>query len=76
MKKMVEVRIEETLVKTIQVEVPNNLSIEDRMEYAENKAHEMYENEEIVLTADDFSGNTMCSVHDLESDIESDWHTF
>lgn len=74
MKKIVDVLIEEHLVKTIQIEVPNELTdVIDREIYAIEKVKEMYQNQEIILTADDFNGTTLVQTHDVESDIESEW---
>jgi hypothetical protein len=44
-----EIRIEEILQRTINVEAENK-------EEAIEKVKEMYRNEEVVLTADDFAG--------------------
>ena len=38
-----------------------------------DKVKEMYQNQEIILTADDFNGTTLVQIHDVESDIESEW---
>lgn len=74
MKKIVDVLIEEHLVKTIQIEVPNELTdVIDREIYAMDKVKEMYRNQEIILTSDDFNGTTLVQTHDVESDIESEW---
>ena len=74
MKKIVNVTIEEHLAKTIQVEVPNELTdVIDREIYAMDKVKEMYQNQEIILTADDFNGTTLVQIHDVESDIVSEW---
>ena len=74
MKKIVNVTIEEHLAKTIQVEVPNELTdVIDREIYAMDKVKEMYRNQEIILTSDDFNGTTLVQTHDVESDIESEW---
>lgn len=74
MKKFVEVSIEEHLTRTIKVQVPENLSELDRIEYATDKVREMYyEKEEIVLNADDYNGTTLCQIHDIETDNYTDW---
>lgn len=74
MKKIVDVMIEEHLVKTIQIEVPNELTdVIDREIYAMDKVKDMYLNQDIILTADDFNGTTLVQTHDVESDIESEW---
>lgn len=74
MGKIVDVLIEEHLAKTIQVEVPNELTdVIDREIYAMDKVKDMYLNQDIILTADDFNGTTLVQTHDVESDIESEW---
>lgn len=50
----IKVTIEERLSKTVEIEVNDNLSEIEKEEVAEKKATEMYYNEEIVLTSDDF----------------------
>ena len=60
--KEVWVTIEETLSKTVKINVPDD--IKAPLEYAEDKAKEMYKNEEIVLTADDFDGCRAVTVED------------
>ena len=64
--------IEETLYKEIEIEAPSELDTEDAMEYAENKVREMYRNEEIILTADDYTGNT-CYMVKHEDGTETSW---
>ena len=59
----VYVNIEETLSKTVEVEIPN--SITDKEEaylYAKQQVTQAYKNEEIVLTADNFDGFTKIEV--------------
>lgn len=74
MAKFVDVMVEEHLVKTIRIEVPNELTdVIDREIYAMDKVKEMYKNQEIILTADDFNGTTLIQTHDFESDIDSEW---
>lgn len=69
----VKVSIEEHLCKTIEIEVPNNLDENEAMEYAEDEAREMYENEEIILTADDHNGVVLMQI-ELEDGTYTDWH--
>lgn len=71
--KRVSVSIEEHLCKTIEIEVPDDVN--DALEYAEEKAKEMYFNEEIVLTADDFNGQRCIRVEDEEG-YETNWFDF
>ena len=69
----VTVHIEETLCKKVNVWVPDNWDVDERMEYAEKKAREAYEHELIVLTADDFTGIAHMMVEDEESGTETNW---
>lgn len=69
----VKVYIEEHLVKEIEIECPDNMDRDDRLEYAEEKAKEMYNNEEIVLTADDYNGITLISAEDVETEMSTEW---
>lgn len=69
----VNVYIEETLCKKIEFWVPDDLTVEERMEFAEEKAREAYEDNQIVLTADDFTGIVHVMVKDEESGIETNW---
>lgn len=69
----VNVSIEEHLCKTVTIEVPDN--VEDALEYAEEKAKEMYSNEEIVLTADDFNGQR-CMMAEDENGFATNWFDF
>lgn len=57
----VTVYIEEHLCRGIEIDVPDGFDTDDAIEYAEDKVKEMYKNEEIVLTADDFNGNRLWS---------------
>lgn len=65
--------IEEHLCKEIEIEVPDY--IDDAMEWVKDKAKEMYFNEEIVLTADDFNGQRCMMVQDDEGH-ETNWFNF
>lgn len=71
----VVVYIEETLCKEIEIDVPNELGLDadEEMEYAENKAKEMYKNKEIVLTAEDYTGITGMMVKH-EDGTETSWN--
>ena len=71
--KKVKVYIEETLCREIEIEVDENLSVDDRMEFAEEKVTEMYRNEEIVLTSDDYNGLTQICVEDVETQTVTGW---
>lgn len=73
-KKVVEVWVEEHLCKLVKVEVDASLSTEERMELAEEQVIEQYKNGDIVLTAEDYNGTTLCEVHDVETDQYTDWH--
>lgn len=70
----VVVYIEETLCKEIEIDVPSELGLDadEEMEYAENKAKEMYKNEEIVLTAEDYTGIT-CMMVKHEDGTKTSW---
>lgn len=52
----VTVYIEEHLVKEVVVETPDGLTEDEAMEFAEDKVKKDFDNGDIVLTADDFSG--------------------
>ena len=71
--KKVKVYIEETLCREIEVEVPDELDVTERMQFAEDKVKEMYRNGEIVLDADDFSGLTQMCVEDVETETVTNW---
>lgn len=71
--KKVKVYIEETLCREIEVEVPDELDVTERMQFAEDKVKEMYRDEEIVLDADDFSGLTQMCVEDVETETTTNW---
>ena len=60
----VKVNLEEHLNKEIYVEVPSY--IEDIEDYVYKIVKEMYKNEEIVLTNNDYNGITMMSIEDSE----------
>ena len=71
--KKVKVWIEETLCREIEIEVPDGLDLNERLSYAEEKAKEMYRDEEIVLDADDFSGLVQMSLEDDETKTNTEW---
>lgn len=70
----VEIYIEEHLVKKVEIEVSNELSAIDRMIYAENQARQMYRNNEIILSAEDFNGTVLIESHDIETNYFSGWN--
>lgn len=69
----VSVFIEEHLCREVIIDVPTN-DIDEAMELAEEQAKEMYENEEIVLTADDFNGVRQMMVEC--GDYSTSWNEF
>ena len=71
----VKVSIEETLCRTVEIDVPDDIKPGDEMEYGEAKAKEMYKNEEIVLSADDFNGQRCMMVED-ETGHSTSWFDF
>ena len=71
--KKVKVYIEEHLCKEVEIEVPDNLNVDERIELAEEKAREMYRNEEIILTSDDYTTTLVCAF-DMETDISTEWN--
>lgn len=72
----VEVYIEEHLVKKVEVEVPDTLTVDERMEVAEKQVLRQYKNEEIILTADDANGVKLRMVKDLQTGTETEWKEF
>jgi hypothetical protein len=50
-----KVEIEETLLRTVEIEAESAAD-------AETKVRQLYRNEEIVLSADDFTGDTLFRV--------------
>ena len=71
--KKVKVYVEEHLCREIEIEVPDNMNVNERMEYAEQKAIEMYKNQEIVLTADDYTTTEICAC-DVETTTYTEWN--
>lgn len=74
--KVVEVTIEEHLSKTVQIEVPDDLDCDERLNLAEQIAKEQYKNGEIILEADDFNGTSLIQSYDLETDVFNNFHDF
>ena len=70
--KKVTVFIEEHLCKAVTIEVPSN--VKNVMDYAEQKARQMYDDEEIVLTSDDANGVRLMMIQDGE--CETNWFGF
>lgn len=70
----VKVCIEEHLCKEIEIECPDDMENDDRLNYAEEKVKEMYDNEEIVLTSDDYNGITLINAEDIETGASTEWH--
>jgi hypothetical protein len=71
----VKVTIEEHLSKTVEVEISQEAFDEYDTEAAIQKAMEMYLNEEIVLTSDDFNGTKLIAVTDDEF-ADTEWEEF
>lgn len=72
MAKMI-VRIEEHLVREIELESPINMEIEERIKYAKKKIIENYKKSRIILNADDYNGITLIEVEDTKTGIISPW---
>lgn len=70
----ITVGIEEHLVKQVEIEIPDDTEECDVAETAMQKAIDMYYNEEIVLTSDDFSGVRLVAV--TEDGYETEWEEF
>lgn len=71
----VKVTIEEHLTKEVEIEVPQSVIDDNDASAVIRKATEMYENGEIVLTADDFSGVKLIAITDDEFG-ETEWEEF
>ena len=69
----VSVFIEEHLCREVVIDVPTN-DVNKAMEIAEEEAKEMYKNEIIVLTADDFNGVRQMMVEC--NDCSTGWNEF
>lgn len=70
--KKVYVYVQETLCREVLIEVDDELEVEERMNLAAEKAREMYRNQEIVLTAEDYV-KTEISVLDYATEECSEW---
>ena len=71
--KKIKVFVEEHLCKEIVIEVPEYET--DEFDYAEQIAKQMYKNEEIILTADDYNGERLMMLKD-EYGHETGWFSF
>ena len=73
---IIEVTIEELLSKTIQIEVPKEIEELDRLNYAERKIKEMYDNSDgkSILSAEDFKGYVQIQCEDNGTTTE--WYTY
>jgi hypothetical protein len=71
----VKVTIEEHLTKEVEIEVPDSVIEDNDTEAVIQKATEMYDNGEIVLTSDDFSGIKLIAITD-EDFGETEWEEF
>lgn len=69
----VKVFIEETLCREIEFNLPEDMTVEERMEAAEELAKRAYKNSEIVLDANDFTG-AQIMMRDEESETETSWN--
>ena len=69
----VKVYIEETLCREIEIDAPSEMDTDEAMEYAEDKVRDMYKNEEIILTADDYNGNALIMV-EHEDGTQTSWN--
>lgn len=66
--------IEEHLCKTVEVDVPDEIEdVYEQMEYATNKARDMYYDEEIVLGPEDHNGVTLYEVQTEYGDTLTEW---
>ena len=72
--KKVRIWIEEHLCREVEVEVPDDMNVADRMECAENIVREQYKNGEIILDADDFNGVVEICVQDVETETTTEWY--
>lgn len=64
MKRIAKATIEETLVREVTFEVPEDVADDDVFEWMHNVVREKYKAGEIVLTADDFNGTTLVEIED------------
>lgn len=70
----VKVLIEEHLVKEVEIDCPDSMTREERLEHAKEAVIEQYTNEDIVLTSDDYNGTTLIYAEDEESGAVSLWN--
>ena len=70
--KKIYVYVQETLCREVLIEVDDELEVEERMDLAAEKVREMYRNQEIVLTAEDYV-KTEISVLDYTTEECSEW---
>lgn len=71
----VKVTIEEHLTKEVEIEVLDSVIEDNDTEAVIQKASEMYNNREIVLTPDDFSGVKLIAITDAAFG-ETEWEEF
>ena len=66
-KQTVKVNIEEHLNKTLEIEIPDDMwNLDCLWDYIYAEVKRRYQNEEIVLDADDYNGVTLISIDDSE----------
>lgn len=66
-KQTVKVNIEEHLNKEIYIEIPDDIwNLDYLWDYIYTEVKRRYQNEEIVLDADDYNGVTLISIDDSE----------
>lgn len=69
----VKVFIEETLCREIEFDLPDCMTVEERMEAAEAMTVHAYKKSQIVLDASDFTG-AQIMMRDVESETETSWN--
>ena len=69
----VSVFIEEHLVKEVVVDVPDELNMDERMTKAEELVRERFDNGDVVVTTDDYSGTRLIMIHDHRANFETEW---
>ena len=66
-KQTVKVNIEEHLNKAIEIEIPDDIwNLDYLWDYIYSEVKRRYQNEEIVLDADDYNGVTLISIDNSE----------
>ena len=66
-KQTIKVNIEEHLNKAIEIEIPDDIwNLDYLWDYIYSEVKRRYQNEEIVLDADDYNGVTLISIDDSE----------